>query len=80
MSEKEASENQSLQNAEEEEEELESQQQAEDDEDTYKNNHDLVGVEGIIRAQKNEIEKKKLELRIENEKYFRAHPELNAMV
>lgn len=24
------------------------------------NNHDLVGVEGIIRAQKNEIEKKKV--------------------
>jgi len=26
----------------------------------YQNNHDLVGVEGIIRAQKNEIEKKKV--------------------
>jgi len=26
----------------------------------YKNNHDLIGVEGIIRAQKNEIEKKKV--------------------
>ena len=24
------------------------------------NNHDLIGVEGIIRAQKNEIEKKKV--------------------
>ena len=44
------------------------------------NNHDLIGVEGIIRAQKNEIEKKKLELRIENEKYFRQHPELACMV
>lgn len=43
------------------------------------NNHDLIGVEGIIRAQKNEIEKKKLELRIENEKYFRQHPELACM-
>ena len=26
----------------------------------YVNPHDLVGVEGIIRAQKNEIEKKKV--------------------
>jgi hypothetical protein len=26
----------------------------------YSNNHDLIGVEGIIRAQKNEIEKKKV--------------------
>jgi hypothetical protein len=26
----------------------------------YHNNHDLIGVEGIIRAQKNEIEKKKV--------------------
>ena len=62
------------------------------------NNHDLIGVEGIIRAQKNEIEKKKvrgfevqlsrfvivrcllqLMLRIENEKYFREHPELQAL-
>lgn len=34
-------------------------QQDEEDE-TYKNNHDLIGVEGIIRAQKNEIEKKKV--------------------
>lgn len=34
-------------------------EQLEEDE-TYKNNHDLIGVEGIIRAQKNEIEKKKV--------------------
>ena len=27
------------------------------------NNHDLIGVEGIIRAQKNEIEKKKVRLK-----------------
>jgi hypothetical protein len=61
-------------------------QQAEDygDEDledeVYLNNHDLIGIDGIIRAQKNEIEKKKLELRIENEKYFRSHPELLSLV
>jgi hypothetical protein len=29
-------------------------------ENLYSNNHDLIGVEGIIRAQKNEIEKKKV--------------------
>ena len=54
--------------------------EGEEEEEVYKNNHDLIGVEGIIRAQKNEIEKKKLELRIENEKYFRQHPELAATV
>jgi hypothetical protein len=30
------------------------------DDEVYLNNHDLVGVDGIIRAQKNEIEKKKV--------------------
>ncbi len=29
-------------------------------ENLYSNNHDLIGVEGIVRAQKNEIEKKKV--------------------
>ena len=38
-------------NAEEEEEE---------EEDDFLNNHDLIGVQGIIRAQKNEIDKKKV--------------------
>ena len=31
-----------------------------EEEDLYINNHDLIGVDGIIRAQKNEIEKKKV--------------------
>ena len=30
------------------------------EDDIFKNNHDLIGVEGILRAQKNEIEKKKV--------------------
>ena len=29
-------------------------------ENLYSNNQDLIGVEGIVRAQKNEIEKKKV--------------------
>jgi hypothetical protein len=29
-------------------------------EEVFQNNHDLIGVEGIIRAQKNEIDKKKV--------------------
>ena len=48
--------------------------------DIFKNNHDLIGVNGIIRSQKNEIDKKKLELRIENEKYLRQHPEINGLI
>jgi len=31
-----------------------------EDSDAYLNNHDLIGVDGIIRAQRNEIEKKKV--------------------
>lgn len=38
----------------------EEQQQPYVESDIYRNNHDLIGVEGIIRAQKNEIEKKKV--------------------
>ena len=30
------------------------------EDDIFKNNHDLIGVQGILRAQKNEIEKKKV--------------------
>ena len=28
----------------------------------FRNNHDLIGVEGIIKSQKNEIEQKKVRL------------------
>ena len=34
--------------------------QVEDDEDIFKNNHDLIGVEGILREQKAEINKIKV--------------------
>ena len=51
-----------------------------DEDDIFKNNHDLIGVQGILKAQRDEIEKKKLELRIDNEKYFRAHPEVNGLL
>ncbi len=88
MSDNEEENNSQVQGSETEKDEQDDDQAEE--EDLYINNHDLIGVDGIIRAQKNEIEKKKvgvidantlqLELRIENEKYFRAHPELNAMV
>mmetsp|Transcript_17448 Transcript_17448/g.29363 ORF Transcript_17448/g.29363 Transcript_17448/m.29363 type:complete len:126 (-) Transcript_17448:23-400(-) len=50
------------------------------DDDIFKNNHDLIGINGILRAQKNEIEKKKLELRMQNERYFRAHPEIKGLL
>ena len=48
--------------------------------DIFRNNHDLIGVDGILKAQKNEIEKKKLELRMKNERYLREHPELNYII
>ena len=51
-----------------------SEQHDEEDEsaeDEFRNNHDLIGLPGILLAQKTEIDKKKLELRIQNELYFR---------
>ena len=50
------------------------------DDDIFRNNHDLIGVQGILQAQKTEIEQKKLELRMENERYFRQHPEINYLL
>lgn len=38
----------------------------EEEEDQLINNHDLIGIEGIIRAQKNEIEKKKVSYNFSN--------------
>ena len=60
-------------------EEYDEEGSAEED-DIFKNNHDLIGVEGILKAQKNEIEKKKLELRMENERYLRQHKEINYII
>ena len=65
---------------EEGEEEVEQQEDSAAEDDIFKNNHDLIGIQGILRAQKNEIEKKKLELRMENERYFRHHPEINSLL
>jgi hypothetical protein len=40
------------------------------------NNHDLIGVEGILKLQIWEVNKAKLDLRLANEHYLRDHPEL----
>ena len=39
---------------------FEEQEDSAADDDIFKNNQDLIGVQGILRAQKNEIEKKKV--------------------
>ena len=44
------------------------------------NKHDIVGINGILDVHRKDFEKKKLNLRMENEKYLREHPELAAMV
>ena len=36
------------------------EEEEEEEEEDFENNHDLIGVNGIIRAQKNEIDKKKV--------------------
>ena len=46
----------------------------------YKNNHDLIGIDGIVKAQQLEIENKKLELRMQNERYYREHPEIQTLI
>jgi len=45
-----------------------------------KNVHDAIGIPGILNAQVPELEKKKLQIRQENEKYLRTHPELSVMI
>ena len=50
-----------MENMEEGEEGEEEEEEEEDDVDAaFINNHDLIGVKGIIAAQKDEIEKKKV--------------------
>ena len=58
MSDNEEENNSQVQGSETEKDEQDEDQAEE--EDLYINNHDLIGVDGIIRAQKNEIEKKKV--------------------
>ena len=66
---------------EEQEEEYDAEQTGSaDEDDIFKNNHDLIGVEGILKAQKNEIDKKKLDLRMENERYMRQHKEIGYII
>ena len=48
--------------ADDEEGEEEEEEEEDDGELGFINNHDLIGVKGIITAQKNEIEKKKVSL------------------
>ena len=42
--------------------------------------HDVVGIPGILDANRKEFEKKKLEIRVTNEDYLRNHPELSSMI
>lgn len=44
------------------------------------NKHDILGIPGILDIHRKEFEKKKLHIRIENEKYLRQHPELAVML
>ena len=48
----------------EEEDQVEGEEEEEEEEDEFLNNHDLIGVNGIIRAQKNEIDKKKVSVSV----------------
>ena len=45
-----------------------------------RNPHDIIGIAGIIRAHNKDLEKQKLKVRMDNERYLIAHPEINVMV
>ena len=62
----EESENQGGSQAEGQEEGEYGEEESAQDDDIFKNNHDLIGVEGILRAQKNEVDKKKVSIFISN--------------
>ena len=44
----------------------EEEEEEEDGDETFINNHDLIGVKGIIEHQRNEIEKKKVRAKIQD--------------
>lgn len=45
-----------------------------------RNPHNAIGVPGILKVHQKDLEKKKLDIRIGNEKYLRDHPELTVML
>jgi hypothetical protein len=42
--------------------------------------HDLIGIEKLLKIQKNKINQIKFYTRIDNEKYLREHPELEFII
>lgn len=45
-----------------------------------KNPHDIIGVKGILKVHSVQLDRTKLQIRMENEKYLRDHPELTQMI
>ena len=43
-------------------------------------NHDLIGIQKLLKIQKNKINQIKFYTRIDNEKYLREHPELEFII
>ena len=46
----------------------------------YYNPHNVVGVQGLAKAQTTLLDKKKVQYRVNNEAYLRKHPELENMI
>lgn len=46
----------------------------------HKNSHDITGTTGLVKAQNDELNIKKVQFRISNELYLRKHPELNDLI
>jgi len=45
----------------------------------FVNPHDIAGTKGIVEAQKDELENKKVQFRVSNELYLRKHPEISKL-
>ncbi|CAG9324776.1 unnamed protein product [Blepharisma stoltei] len=53
---------------------------SQEDNPPFRNPHNAIGVPGILKVHRKDLEKKKLDIRISNEKYLRDHPELTVML
>lgn len=48
--------------------------------DNYHNPQNVIGVDGLAKAQVRLLDKKKVQYRVNNEIYLRKHPELQNMI
>ena len=50
------------------------------DREKHYNQHDIIGIKGLTKAQTRLLDEKKVQYRVNNETYLRKHPELQNMI